>query len=305
MYFAIFVVCVIAYVLFLGWCLLALVHSGGPLWTRVLRVVVGLPLLGAIFFIPLAWPFLIMIQKVGGESAWEYALAVVLFPRTLPIYVRNELTHGDQKARVVSVTYPINIAGVRYAPVVQTECTQRELIMLDKGIGIQVRPKFTTAAGGVLLARAGDAFVALDHGFAICSALEQQGRVDPAYMRRLPTVIIRGPKDNVRAYDLNGFTQDPLREDDIVIDPPVIVTEEQPTPKLTTSYWLWPMRRANEESDVRPQFVRDYFRWWLPCVERTRKKMDELKAYPDCKQRFDHLFARLTAQNLPSASPED
>jgi len=307
MYFALFIVCVFAYVTFLGWCLMPLVRrTGSAVWKTVLRVTVGVLLLAANIFPPFALPLLIPVAKVGGESAFEFAQAVTLFARTLPIYVKNVFAGQGEIAHVVSIRYPIKISGVQYAPVVRTGCTERKAILLDKLTEIIVFPRYPTAEGGALLAKVGDGFVALDHGFAICSELNRSGRVDPAYMPRMPVVIIRGEADNAHAYDLNGFTPDPLSEDDIVIDPPVIAVEERPAQEAITLSALWPMKRASEGHQVMPKIVREFSpRPWRACVERSRKEVrPELDRLGHCKPAFGDISSKLSTQNLPSLSPE-
>src|SRR5262245_37204788 len=130
--FVAFLFSVAGYIVFLVWCLSPLVRRPRRRWLGWLRVILGVLLLAAnltpLFALPIWLPI-----YVFAPQAERWLTAVILFPRTLPIYVQNVIARASATATVIDVTYPIEIAGTRYAPVVRTACTVRTMIDIDYG----------------------------------------------------------------------------------------------------------------------------------------------------------------------------
>ena len=204
--FLLFLVVVAIYVAFLLWCLAPLARWSKRPRGRWLRVLLGLLLLSANLSPLLALPVMLLIS-VFSHQALERFIAVALFPRTLPIYVLNVRDRASASATMVEVAYPIEIGGVRYAPVVRTACTPRRMIDLgDFGINIQYSDQYPTASGGEFVGQAGNATIALDASSQLCPpALRGRLRlgVYPDYRASpgtgLKVYVVRGEADKVAA----------------------------------------------------------------------------------------------------------
>src|SRR5262245_26816997 len=103
--FAGFIAAVVLYVAFLIWCLLPLVWRRR--WRgRWLRVSLGVVLLSA-NLLPLLGIPVVLMASVFGTRVAERAWAVILFPRTLPLYVSNRRDRENTDAVVIEISYPI------------------------------------------------------------------------------------------------------------------------------------------------------------------------------------------------------
>jgi hypothetical protein len=164
--FVVFGFLVVTYVVFLLWCLAPLIsRSRGVLgW---LRIAVATILLGANLLPLLAWPIVIPVFAVHA-GAGEQLQTATLFLRTVPGVIENVRRRESATATIVDVAYPIEIAGVRYAPVVRTACTLRKTIAVEKGLEIHAFQNYRTASGGEFSAWAEKAMLALDQSNNIC-----------------------------------------------------------------------------------------------------------------------------------------
>lgn len=256
MVFALFILAVGAYVAFLAWCLFPIVRPRGQRWLGRLRIAVGLMLLAANVVPPLALPLLLPIHYVN-ESAGERLQAVILFARTVPIYVHNVLERDRTTAGVVDIRYPIEIAGVSYGPVVRTACTTRKMLDLDKGILPMVFEKFPTWVGGVLVARVGPSIIAIDHGYEVCSNL-RKGGIDLDRLQQKRVFVVRGEAEKTQLYSISRYPPGTVAVDDIVLAPPELVSlENVPARDVIPLAALWPML-THERNDT-PEIAKRFF----------------------------------------------
>jgi hypothetical protein len=264
--FVVFIVAVTVYITFLLWCFAPLVRKPKHRWTVWPRLIVGSLLLGANFIPLLAWPFLWPIYAFG-QQAPERALAIVLFPRTLPIYIGNVIQHASATADIVEIEYPISIDGIRYAPVVRTACTARGLIAIDKGTQILSFSQYPTAFGGELVAQTKDAIVVIAHSNQLCSMV-RAGKLKPGPVPDyrswigfpLTVYVVRGQADQTQLYQL-PYRADAIAADDIVLQPPEIVRIDNVSARDVISLEaLWPMDRKGEMSRNIPALIEAYER---------------------------------------------
>jgi hypothetical protein len=281
--FVFFVIAVVLYLAFLLWCFAPLFRRARRRSLGVLRVMTGVLLLGANVFPPLAWPILLPVAA-GSELAAERVLAVVMFARTLPVYVANMRDFREKTATVVDILYPLEIAGAHYAPVITTACTRRRMLSLDKGIEFHLFEDYPTAAGGGFLALADSAVVSFDPPANLCS-MAFTGRLQPGpfpdYRTRIgwsPVVyVVRGEADNTQLYELQ-YHAGPVAADDIVLQPPQINRISQaPARDVMPLDSMWPMARRGEMSMRWPFLIEAYQR--LPagvnaCVLYVTASMD-------------------------------
>jgi hypothetical protein len=126
--FVLFIVAVALYAIFLLWCFMPLLRLPKRIGIGWLRVSLGAMLFAANFVPPLAWPWLIPLAALDMRTA-ERALAIVLFPRTLPNYLRpihpselrlpNQESEGDSQSqyriqRRFGGTVALPIAAMRW-----------------------------------------------------------------------------------------------------------------------------------------------------------------------------------------------
>ena len=67
-----------------------------------------------------------------SNTAAFYLFDVILFPWTLPTFIENIRARASATAYVIEIAYPIEIAGIRYAPVVRSVCGTRKIIRGEK-----------------------------------------------------------------------------------------------------------------------------------------------------------------------------
>ncbi len=259
MIFLIYLLSVGVYICFLVWCLAPIVRQRGRAWLRRVRVAVGLGLLAGNFIPLLLLPVFLLVGLLGEPIA-QHAQATVFFVRTLPTYIENVRERGMSPARIVDIRYPIEIGGVRYAPVVRTSCVYRRAWALDKGISLKLFASYPTAEGGQFLARAGNAIVAIDHAREVCAdALRRPVDLDRLQQRGI--FVVRGEADQTQFYSLSRYPAGRLEVDDIVLFPPEIVSiAEAPASDLVSLDVLWPMWLRKEYGSVVPDFAQRYMR---------------------------------------------
>jgi hypothetical protein len=260
-----FVVAVAVTIAFLLWCLTPLVRRrrGACGW---LRIVLGLLLLSANLLPLLALPVVLMASAFGWDTG-ERATAVVLFPRTLPIYLRNVHDRASATATVIEIAYPMAIAGVRYTPVVGTACMPRRMLSIDKAVDIHHFDNYPTASGGAFVGHAGKATVAIDDSSQLC-APGLMGRLQPGpypdFRTRvgsgLTVYVVRGEADTTQLYELH-YHGEAVTADDISLQPPQIVRIYQaPARDVVSLDALWPMRQRGEHSISTPDMITAYRR---------------------------------------------
>jgi hypothetical protein len=255
--FVTFLIIVALYVALLLWCFWPLVRK--PLAFRP-RYLLGILMLAAtvvpLLTLPLELVFLKFFENMRG-----YAIAVALFPRTLPAFVDNILDWKTATATLIEITYPIEIAGVRYSPVQRIACTTRKMYAIDKGIDVQFFKNYPTASGGQLVARAGDAIVAVDHSNLCQYVKAGQVKIGPlpghnaAHYIFQPIFLFRTEGENIQLYRLLHY-DDELAIDDIVLHAPEIVRiERKPAKEIIAPEVLWPMEQHGEMDLHSPAIV--------------------------------------------------
>jgi hypothetical protein len=292
-----FVVAVAVYIAFLLWSLAPLVRRrrGAGGW---LRIVLGLLLLSANLLPLLGLPVVLVASAFGRETG-EGALAVMLFPRTLPIYLHNVHGRASASATVIEIAYPMVIAGVRYTSVVGTACMPRRMLSIDKAVDIKSFENYPTASGGAFVGLAGNATIAIDASSQLCPP-GLMGRLQPGtypdYRSRigsgLTVYVVRGEADKTQLYELR-YHGESVTADDISLQPPQIVRVYQaPARDVVSLDDLWPMRQTGEQSISTPDMITAYRR--LPaqenaCVHFIIASMDfkELKPKVDRYQMTD------------------
>jgi hypothetical protein len=262
--FVLFILAVIFYILFLLWCLAPLARAAKVRWFNWLRIALGVLVLCAVFLPPVVSPIILPIAVID-QAAAERVVAIALFPRTLPKYIANVRDHASAIATVVEISYPIEIAGVRYAPIVRTACTRRRLVSIDKGVEIRSFANYPTASGGELSARAGSAVIALDQSHNLCSMVLME-RLEPGPLPDdrtragfAPAVyVIRGEAEQTQLYEFRYHTGI-VAVDDIMLWPPEIVRVEQmPASDVVGLDALWPMDQRGEMSLRAPALIEAY-----------------------------------------------
>ena len=287
--FVTFLIIVALYVALLLWCFWPLVRK--PLAFRP-RYLLGVLMLAAtvvpLLTLPLELVFLKFFENMRG-----YAIAVALFPRTLPAYVENILDWKTATATLIEITYPVDIAGVRYSPVQRIACTTRKMYAIDKGIDVQFFKDYPTASGGQLMARAGDAIVAIDHSI-LCQYLKhghmQIGPLSvhnaPHYVFR-PIFLLREDADKIQLYDLPHYDGE-LAVDDIVLHAPEIVRiEQKPAKEIIPLEVLWPMERRSEMGSQWPAIVDKLERELRSCILYIRTSPDPKGGFPRISRTSD------------------
>jgi hypothetical protein len=280
--FVTFLIIVTLYVALLLWCFWPLVRK--PLTFRP-RYLLGVLMLAAtvvpLLTLPLELVFLKYFENMRG-----YAIAVALFPRTLPAFVDNILDWKTATATLIEITYPIEIAGVHYSPVQRIACTTRKMYAIDKGIDVQFFKDYPTASGGQLVARAGDAIVAVDHS-NLCQYLKA-GRVQigalpdhsNAHYIFQQIYLLRGEADKIQLYRLLHYN-DELAIDDIVLHAPEIVRiEQKPAKEIIAPEALWPMERRGEMGSERPPIVDKLESEMRSCIIYIQTSPDSTSGFP-------------------------
>ncbi len=274
MAFVLFLLAVAAYAAFLVWCFLPIIRPFGRRWFRWLSVAAGATLLAANLSTVFALPLISPIHYISEVFANDL-LAVVLFPRTLPIYVRNVLDRQQTTAHVVDVRYPMEIAGVRYAPVVRTACTTRRMLGLDKGNPI-LFTNFPTSAGGELVARAGtDVIAFLD---PICPD-PKTGEINSKPPRIWNVFIVRGEAEKAQFFHVLGSDAGTVVVDDIVLRPSeLVLIKDAPAAEVVPLAALWPLRtsRSNYIPEIFERYMRLTTRGASGCVEDVLQRTVEL-----------------------------
>lgn len=311
--FVLFNIAVGFYVIFLAWCLMPLIaRSRRRLgWLRVLDAVW---LLGANVFPPFVWPIVQPAFRFDDGAA-RFLYAVALFPRSIPLYWSNLLTRGSTASAVVEITYPIEIGGKHYAPVVTMNCTTRRILAWEGDF--HYFKNYPTASGNDLVARSGDALIVIDQS-NLCSMVLRKGIPlgTPPNYRSLtgwgPTVfVIRGEAEKAQFYQLYYY-DGVVSADDIVLQPPQITRVDHASRTEMSSAALWPMERRGELSMQEPRIVEAYERLPSParddCVVYITNPMD----FPSSKVRIHrtHPSARDTsfcrdalARYIPPVTP--
>ena len=278
--FVLFNIAVGFYVIFLAWCLAPLImRSRRRLgWLRVLGAVW---LLGANVFPFLTWPIVRPVSRADERAGW-FLYAVALFPRTLPLYWSNLLTRGSTASAVVEITYPIEIGGKHYTPVVTTTCTTRRMVSWE--FDFHYFANYPTTSGNELVARAGDALIVIESNHNLCSTVLRKGfrlGTFPDYHARSgwgPRVfVIRGAPENTQFYKLYYYSG-AVSVDDIIVQPPQITRVDHTPRTEISSATLWPMERRGEMSTRAPAIVEAYERLPSParddCVAYITNPMD-------------------------------
>jgi len=280
--FVTFLIIVALYVAFLLWCFWPLVRK--PLAFRP-RYLLGVLMLAATVVPLLTLPFEIVFLKFF-ENMRGYAIAVALFPRTLPAFVDNILDWKTATATLIEITYPVEIAGVHYSPVQRIACTTRKIYAIDKGVDVQFFKDYPTASGGQLVARAGDAIVAVDHS-NLCQYLKA-GRVqigalpghNNAHHIFQQIYILRGEADKIQLYRLPHY-DDELAIDDIVLHAPEIVRiEQKPAKEIIAPEALWPMDRRGEMGFNTPAIVDELEGKMRSCILYIQTSPDSTTGFP-------------------------
>ena len=211
------IVALALYLALVLWCLTPLVRVSDSYKPNWFRVIPGFLLLGANMLPPLAWPVVFLTGIFLDDRTVErLTTAVPLFVRTLPIYISNLAAWSFSTASLVEIAYPIEIADIKYRPVLQMGCTTRRMVSIDKAVSIHFFNDFPTLSGTVL-ASAGDATIVIDQPNGICSMVKH-GRLSPgSFPHSIFSIgsgpvlyVIRGKDDNKELYDLrysNGATQ--------------------------------------------------------------------------------------------------
>lgn len=318
--FAVFLILVAVYVALLLWCLAPPFIRDKMRPRDWLRFSVGAALLAAnispLFAFPVAMPL-----AFAGTEVSQRLVAVMLFVRTTPRYIANMINRSNAAATVVEVTYTIEIAGVRYMPVVRTACTTRKTVDVDKGVEIHTFNNIPTASGGEFFAQAGDGAIALNQS-DICKmirAFRLKDGAPPDFKARSGigqrVYVIRGKADDTKRYELQ-FHDDVVRIDDVVLhEPRITEIEIRPATEVISSDDLWPMRRSGERSLQDPDVIEAIRR--LPggenaCIEyitatidfRTqspkelRTRMTSLRHVP-VEQRADYCRNVLSRLPMP------
>lgn len=277
MVFVLFLLAVSAYVAFLVWCFLPIFRPFGRRWVRWLRVAAGVMLLAGNLSTVFALPLILPINYISEALANEL-LAVVLFTRTTPIYARNVIDRLHTTARVVDIRYPMEIAGVRYAPVVRTACTTRRMLGLDKGNPVYFA-NFPTSVGGELVARAGADVVAfLD---PTCPD-PKTGQIDSKRPRLWNVFIVRGEGEKSQLFHVLGSDAGTVVVDDIVLRPSELVSiKAAPAAEVVPVAALWPMRTSRQ--NYVPEIFERYMRLRAGvsgCVEDVLQRIVELPGQP-------------------------
>jgi hypothetical protein len=280
--FVTFLTVVTLYVALLIWCFRPLVRWPPAFRARLL---VGAVLLIASIFPLLALPFELVFLKFG-QSMRGYPIAVALFPRTLPAFTENILDRETATATSIEVTYPVEIAGVRYSPVQRIACTTRKMYAIDKGVDVQFFADYPTASGGQLVTRAGDAIIAVDHS-NLCQYLKagrlQIGALPDHY--NAPYIfqqiyVVRAEADKIQLYRLLHYN-DKLAIDDIVLHAPEIVRfEQKPAKEIIAPEALWPMDRPGEMGFGRPAVIDELEGEMRGCVIFIQTSPDSTTAIP-------------------------
>ena len=129
-------------------CLTPLVRVSDSYKPNWFRVIPGFLLLGANMLPPLAWPVVFLTGIFLDDRTVErLTTAVPLFVRTLPIYISNLAAWSFSTASLVEIAYPIEIAGIKYRPVLQMGCTTRRMVSIDKAVSIHFFNDFPTLSG--------------------------------------------------------------------------------------------------------------------------------------------------------------
>lgn len=270
--FILFAALVAVYVAFLLWCFAPIISKQRRRGIACLSVPLGLVLLGANLIPLLAWPILLPLAIIDSMST-QRLYGITLFPWTLPRYISNIYRYKNATATVIDVKYPIEISGVRSEPLVRTACTTRRGISLEKGVAIRPFEKGTTASGGELLARAGDAILAINHSYSIClNARRMQFQPDAFSIReggRPAIFVVRGKANQTKLYSLyHDFGPFKSSVDDISLYPPEIVNVSQkPAREMISLDDLWPMSRPGDHPLSPPEMIKAYKR--LPATENA------------------------------------
>jgi hypothetical protein len=277
-----FILAVLVYVSVLAWLLAPLVCWRSAKW-RKLRVAAGITLLVANVVTPLFFPIVWPVYAVSS-GAGDFVMAVLLFPRTLPLYVRNILAWQRAPSLVIEAAYPIELSGRRYVPVVRIACAKRGVLLFDKFQSVPVA-SFTTSVGGGILARAGNDIIGLDDSQALCStALHHPLKLGPFPGHRVwigngPRLsVVRGNAEAAQVYSL-VFHGVPVAMDDITFEPPQVVSvEERPATETIPLDALWPMKTRREAGSYGSQPFIEAYNWLpasaRPCVEFISPKTD-------------------------------
>jgi len=270
-----FLVAVLLYLAFLYWCFSPLLGRKKRRATDWLRIVAGIMLLGANIFPPLAWPVLMPIAALSATAPDRLA-TVLLFPRTVPNYVMNILASASATATVIDVAYPIEIAGIRYAPIVRTTCAKKRITRISNYVSVR-NAKGTAITGGGLFTRLGQDIVSLRHAKTLCSMAnigELKSGTAVSRLANMTIYLVRGEAENTKFYnlDLLGFDllndKNKLSVDDITLRPPIVVKLFQADFKSVSSLdSLWP---AQPYTDTRSIYAKSFMN--LPakingCVE--------------------------------------
>jgi len=219
--FVVFLIAVALYIGFLLWCLSPLVRRTKRRWLGWLRVALAFLLLTAngapILAMPIVGPVALFSQ-----AASEYLITVVLFPWTLPYYIENIRTRASATANVIEIAYPIEIAGVRYAPVVRSVCSTRKILWADKGLVISARNSFVIM-GQEFVGQAGSAIIGIDQPVSeLCSQVRRDVRPSLKYFS--PRVRVwRTAANQVQSYSLAYYMGGTVAVEDIVLQRPEIV----------------------------------------------------------------------------------
>jgi len=281
--FGLFLVAVALYLLFRLWCVAPLRSIPRGRVTDWLRIVLGLWLLAGniapIFVFPLLLPL-----GLFSAALIEKSIAVTMFVRTVPIYIGNVLARDTAPATTIEIEFPLVIAGTRYRPRLQIDCTHRKMISVDKLADVIVFERFPTLVGRDLIGQAGDATVVIGPPNGFCSpTAETQLAVGPYPQFRKgfglgPSVfLIRGEADKTKLYELR-FDGEPAAIDDLVLEQPriVSVTQRNAAEAIPLSA-LWPMSRDPEMRHHVPDLAWTYLRLGVPtngCVELAYAQMD-------------------------------
>jgi hypothetical protein len=252
MSFYLFLIAVALYAAFVFWCLAALFRKEekGPInWVRF---GIGILLISPNFFPPLTFLF-----ATGAVKAD----AVTFFPYTAPKYFANVLKNSTSEATVIDVTVPIQISGVRYAPVLKLACSKRSAVSFDKG-DIHSFAEFPTISHGQIAARVVNDVLAISFDKNLCD-LALRGKLAvgilpgrPEWVGKLPEVnVIRDTPSHATVYRLHWDGQ-PLVVDDIaLLSLQITKIAVEPAKNIVDWGELWPVV---DRSDRDPDIVRDY-----------------------------------------------
>jgi hypothetical protein len=225
-------------------------------WLGWLRVTLAFVLLGANGLPLLAMPIVGPVLSIS-HAAGEYLFTVILFPWTLPYYIENIRTRASATASVIEIAYPIEIAGVRYAPVVRSVCGSRKMLWVDKGMVIQTR-NAPVVIGREFVGQAGDAIIAIDQPVGdLCSlARHGVGRSPNTFTPRV--YVLRDAADQTQSYRLSYSMGEAVAVDDIVLQRPEIARiETAPAGEIPIDAF-WPMARRGDDVGDLSRSIRPY-----------------------------------------------